>query len=112
MRRILSRMVGVFAFLALLAAWGPALAEDGAVNLNTATEEELMSLPGIGPSKAKAIADYREAHPFETVEEVKNVRGIGDHTFETLKDKITVGAAAPKARDASVVSGSSVKGGK
>lgn len=89
------RTAGVLAMLALLLALAPALpaAEGGAVNLNTATEEELVALPGIGPSKAKAILEYRAAHPFESVEELKNVRGIGDHTFESLKGKIQVGTA-------------------
>jgi competence protein ComEA len=93
------RVAGLFTLLALLTAMAPALpaAEGGAVNLNTATEEELVALPGIGPSKAKAIIEYRSAHPFQSVEELKNVRGIGDHMFQSLKDKIQVGAAAASA---------------
>ena len=61
------------------------------VNINTATIEELDTLPGIGPSIAQRIIDYRTTHgPFQSVEDIKNVRGIGDATFEKLKDKITV----------------------
>ena len=89
-------MESTFAIVALLVALaftGTLHAADG-VNLNTATQEELVALPGIGPAKAKAIIDYRTAHPFKSVDEVKNVRGIGDHMFESLKGKVTVGPMA------------------
>jgi len=65
--------------------------EGGKVNINTATAEELDALPGIGPSIAQRIIDYRTTNgPFRSIEEIKNVKGIGDITFEKLKDKITV----------------------
>ncbi len=61
------------------------------VNINAATAEELSTLPGIGPTKAQSIIDYRLANgPFQSIEDIKNVRGIGEATFEKLKDKITV----------------------
>ncbi|MEX3621960.1 helix-hairpin-helix domain-containing protein [Viridibacillus arvi] len=61
------------------------------VNLNTADEAALMTLNGVGPSKAKAILSYRdESGPFKTIEDLKNVTGIGDKTFENLRDFITV----------------------
>lgn len=61
------------------------------VNINTANETELTTLSGIGPSKAKAIISYREENgPFKTIEDIKNVSGIGEKTFEKLKDSITV----------------------
>jgi competence protein ComEA len=61
------------------------------VNINTATAEELDTLPGVGPSIAQRIIDYRTASgPFQSIEDIKNVGGIGDVTFEKLKDKITV----------------------
>jgi competence protein ComEA len=63
----------------------------GKVNINTATAEELSTLPGIGPTKAQSIIDYRTTNgPFQSIEDIKKVRGIGDATFEKLKDKITV----------------------
>ena len=90
----MSKMFATFALLAALTLTGTLQAADSGVNLNTATQEELLALPGIGPSKAKAIIDYRNAHPFKSVEEVKNVRGIGDHMFESLKGKLSVGPVA------------------
>lgn len=69
----------------------PAQSQKGKVNLNKATEEELQTLPGIGPSKAKAIIQYRQEHGgFKSVDELKNVSGIGDKTFEKLKPEISV----------------------
>lgn len=64
-------------------------AGDGLVNLNTAGQEELTTLPGIGAAKAAAIIAYRQEHGgFSTPEELKNVSGIGDATYEKLKDRI------------------------
>lgn len=61
------------------------------VNLNTATQAELEALPGIGPSKARAIIEYRETEGgFGTAEELQEVTGIGPKTWESLRDKVTV----------------------
>jgi len=63
----------------------------GKVNINTATAAELDTLPGVGPSIAQRIIDYRTTNgPFKSIEDIKDVRGIGDATFEEMKDKITV----------------------
>ncbi|MEO5763678.1 MAG: helix-hairpin-helix domain-containing protein [Casimicrobiaceae bacterium] len=67
------------------------------VNLNTATKDELIALPGIGPAKAQAILDYRSTNgAFKSVEELKDVKGIGARRFEKLKAELTV-TAPPKA---------------
>jgi competence protein ComEA len=61
------------------------------VNINEATQEELDSLPGIGPGLAQRIIDYREANgPFLSVEQVTEVPGIGPSKFEEIKDHIAV----------------------
>jgi competence protein ComEA len=65
-----------------------------AVNINTATKEELDALPGIGPVKAQAIIDYRSANgPFKTPEDVMKVKGIKEGEFGKIKDQITVRGA-------------------
>ena len=64
----------------------------GKININTATAKELDTLPGIGPAYAERIIKYREEFgPFKKIEDMKKVRGIGDATFEEIKDLITVG---------------------
>ncbi len=61
------------------------------VNINTATEEQLDELPGVGPSTAQKIIAYREANGgFSSIEEIKEVSGIGDSRYEQIKDLITV----------------------
>ncbi len=60
------------------------------VDINSADSSKLESLPGIGPSKAKKIIEFREKNRFKTIEDIKNVNGIGDKTFESLKNLITV----------------------
>ena len=64
---------------------------DNKVNINTANLTELDSLSGIGPSKAEAIIKYREENGnFKTIEEIKNVTGIGEGLFEKFKENITI----------------------
>ena len=68
-----------------------------AVNINTATVDELKSLPGVGPAKAAAIVEYRSRNGnFKSVEELKQVKGIGDGIFNKLKDEATVAGAPAK----------------
>lgn len=83
-----------------LIALGLALASQiaiAALNLNTASKDELVALSGIGPSKAQAIIDYRTEHGgFKKLDELKDVKGIGARRFEKLKNELTV-APAPTA---------------
>ena len=63
----------------------------GLININTASQEELESLPGIGEVKARAIIDYRTQNGyFLNLEELLNVAGIGQKTYDQLKDLITI----------------------
>lgn len=63
----------------------------GKISVNYATQEEIESLNGIGPSKAQAIIQYRDEHgPFQTVEDLLEVSGIGEKTLENLQDDIQV----------------------
>lgn len=70
----------------------PQPTENGKININTASVDELDRLPGIGPVTAQKILDFRQQNgPFQTVEAIMDVSGIGPATYEDLKDLITVG---------------------
>lgn len=63
----------------------------GKININSATSEQLQTLDGIGEAKAKSIIEYREKNGnFQTIEDIKNVSGIGDSVYAKIKDNITV----------------------
>lgn len=65
--------------------------ESGLININTATSEQLQSLSGIGQAKAEAIIAYREENgDFSSISDITNVSGIGESTYEKIKDQITV----------------------
>jgi len=95
------RSIGAFVVMLLLlglalpaAAAAPQPAAGGEkININTASADDLASLPGIGPSYAQRIVEYREKNgPFHKVEDLLNVRGIGEKTFERIRDRLTLGA--------------------
>jgi comEA protein len=87
-------------FLAMIVILPYASAEDTAkvniekpslVNINTASVDELTTLDGIGPQYAKRIIEHREkVGQFAKIEDIVNVKGIGNKTFEAIKDKICV----------------------
>lgn len=88
MKRLLCALAALLISTAALAA----------VNLNSATKDELVALPGIGPSKAQAIIDYRTQNgPFRSVDEVRKVRGIGEKLFQQIKPELTIAGSGPRA---------------
>ena len=61
------------------------------LNLNSATEEQLKNIPGIGPSKAKEILNYREQnHGFNSIDDLMKIKGVGKKTFEKRKEHFTI----------------------
>ena len=70
---------------------GTAKSSDGRININTADSTQLQELTGVGPATAEKIIDYRKQNGrFQSIEDIKNVSGIGDKTYEKLKEHIKV----------------------
>jgi len=70
---------------------GASSERSGKVNINTASSAQLDTLSGIGPAYAQRIIEYRNANGgFKSIDEMKNVKGIGDKTFDKFKDSITI----------------------
>jgi len=91
MKKIIIAMFA--AFLMTFAGFASAV-----VDLNAATPAELDALKGVGPSKAKAIIDYRDKNgPFKSVDELAKVKGFGAKTVDKLRPELTVGGAAAPA---------------
>lgn len=63
---------------------------DGTVNINSASKDELKTIAGVGDVIAERIIDYRKGSRFNSIEDIKNVKGIGDATYEKMKDSITI----------------------
>ena len=67
------------------------------VNLNTASRDELVAVPGIGPAKAQAIVEHRKSHgPFKSVDDLKQIKGFRDRLVERLRPELTVAATPAK----------------
>jgi competence protein ComEA len=80
----------VVAPLTALAQQGSAPSNEK-VNLNTATLEQLQTLPGVGPAIAKSIVEYRtKVGKFSKIEDILNVKGIGEKKFQRMKDRLTI----------------------
>ena len=90
----LGALVAVALLAAPATAFGAATEEKAArLNLNAASADDLATLPGIGPSYAKRIVEYREKNgPFKRVEDLLNVQGIGEKTLEKIRDRVMVGS--------------------
>jgi comEA protein len=96
------RAASAFALAALLCNTATAAANEpaghagggaiiGVVNVNSATAEELSLLPGVGPAKAQAILEYRKEHgAFKRVEELSEVKGIGDKALERMRSHVAL----------------------
>lgn len=76
-----------------------AAAATDVINLNTATSAQIATLPGIGPKTADLIVQYRTKNgAFKKIEEIMNVRGVGEKSFLKLRSRITVAPAKTEAR--------------
>lgn len=91
MKKLLVALFAFFAFSGLAMA---------AVDLNTATVEQLDALKGVGPAKAKAIVEYRTKNgPFKSVDDLEKVKGFGKKSVDALRAELSVGGgAAPEAK--------------
>lgn len=89
-------LAAAFLFASLAWAQTQTAAPKGKVNINTAAQSDLESLPRIGPKVAQRIIDFRTKNGnFKRIEEIMKVQGIGEKVFEQIKDRITVGPENP-----------------
>lgn len=90
----IKKLVVAIALVTLIVGFAIPVGAAGQVNINIASKEELMQLEGVGSSYAIKIIEYRETNgPFEKPEDIMNVKGIGEATYEKNKDRITVALA-------------------
>ncbi|MFO0694812.1 MAG: helix-hairpin-helix domain-containing protein [Polyangiales bacterium] len=102
MNRIVRTLVPVLFALRLAAVAHPAAAQAPSpptvVDVNSATLEELVRLPGIGETRARAILETRARRPFRRLQDLMRVPGIGRKTLERLAPHLTIGAPPPRTR--------------
>jgi len=85
------RLILAFALLAVAATALPAAAAEGQVNVNQASAEQLALLPRVGPAIAQRIVEFREENgPFEQLEDLMLVRGIGEKTYDLIAPRATL----------------------
>jgi competence protein ComEA len=90
MKKVLVIMLMV-CFMAVMSAPAVATGSD-TININTASVDELTQLQKVGPKTAENIVAYRDVNgPFKTLDDLKNVKGVGDKILELNKDRMTVG---------------------
>jgi competence protein ComEA len=84
-------VVAIVTVLAMVVGFAISVGAVGQININTASKEELMLLEGVGSTYAQNIIEHREANgPFESPENIMDVKGIGEATYEKNKERITV----------------------
>ncbi len=93
---------GLALAMAALLVSGPAIAAGkpaptAKVNINTATVEQLTTLPGVGPKLAARVIEYRQKSPFRSTRELMNVKGVGEKNFAKIEAYLTVGEASKTA---------------
>lgn len=99
-RHLLALALAAFAFSASPAAHAENAARPsteaataknlGVVNINEASAEQLERLPGVGPSRAAAIVNFRKTHPFKRVEDLQRIKGLGKKTWNRLRPLVTL----------------------
>ena len=90
MGKIKRSLIFVLAVLLLACFCQPVVAGKGKININTASKKEITALKGIGDKIADRIIEYRKAHPFKKIEDLMEVKGIGQKVFDKNKDLIKV----------------------
>ena len=90
MFKIKKSLIFILTVLLLASFCQPVMASKGKININTASQKELVTLKGVGDKIAERIIEYRKAHSFKTIEDLMNVKGIGQKLFDKNKDSIKV----------------------